>query len=148
MDILIPGQVFVAAESLYMSPSRVGRFSANAESGDESPSRIGCPQQGEPDGGQEGYESHIYDFKDERGVCNGCQIIEKLTKRKLRRGFCDENDCMVTTSPRNGGRWRYWLQKLCSLPVVFLFTIFHLRYLTILWLKTRLHNGVHCERGV
>jgi hypothetical protein len=66
-----------------------------------------------------GHASHIYAFKDERSACNDCWISNKLTKKKLAGGFCDENDCMVATPPRNGRRSSCWFQKLFSQPKVF-----------------------------
>ena len=69
------------------------------------PTQVGALQQNKPDGGQRGHASHISAFKDERSVCNVCQISDKLTKKKLAEGFRDEIECMASTSPRNGRRW-------------------------------------------
>ena len=58
-------------------------LSVNCDLGDGRVHASGCPEQGEPEGGQGGDASHILSFKDERGVFKECRISDKLTKKKL-----------------------------------------------------------------
>ena len=52
-----------------------------------------------------GHASHIYAFKDKRSVYNECWVSDNLTQKKLEWVCFDENDCMVSTSQRNGRIW-------------------------------------------